>query len=81
VLGNAVAEVVTLQAKYAQWFAALPEPLLNSATGEALQAIVDLNLDESSPSNRRADTLPFRPVIPPPSAGRSCLRENPLEAG
>jgi hypothetical protein len=43
---DAVAELVTLQAEYAQWFEALPEPLHNSATGEALQAIVDLDLDD-----------------------------------
>ena len=45
---DAVAELVTVQAEYAQWFEALPEPLHNSATGEALQAIVDLDLDDSA---------------------------------
>jgi hypothetical protein len=43
---DAVAELVTLQAEYTQWFEALPEPLHSSATGEALQAIVDLDLDD-----------------------------------
>jgi hypothetical protein len=35
-----------LQAEYAAWLDALPEPLRDSATGDALQAIVDLDLDE-----------------------------------
>jgi hypothetical protein len=43
---DAVAELVILQSEYAQWFEAPPENLQNGATGEALQAIVDLDLDE-----------------------------------
>ena len=43
---DAVAELVTLQTEYAQWFEALPEPLRDTATGEALQAILDLDLDD-----------------------------------
>ncbi|MBV8288165.1 MAG: hypothetical protein JOZ35_14715 [Hyphomicrobiales bacterium] len=43
---TAVAELLALQAEYIAWLEALPEPLRESATGEALQAIVDLNLDE-----------------------------------
>ena len=43
---DAIAELVTLQSEYAQWFEALPENLQENATGEALQAIVDLDLDE-----------------------------------
>jgi hypothetical protein len=42
----AVAELVALQAEYADWLDALPEALRDGATGEALQAIVDLDLDE-----------------------------------
>lgn len=42
----AVAELIALQAEYAGWFDALPQPLRDGATGEALQAIVDLDLDE-----------------------------------
>ena len=42
----AVAELIALQAEYAAWLDALPEPLRESATGDALQAIVDLDLDE-----------------------------------
>ncbi len=43
---DAVAELVALQNEYTQWFEALPEPLRDTATGEALQAVVDLDLDE-----------------------------------
>ena len=43
---DAVATLVALQAEYATWLDALPEALRDGATGEALQAIVDLDLDE-----------------------------------
>ena len=43
---GAVATLLRLQAKYAAWLDALPEALRDSSTGEALQAIVDLDLDE-----------------------------------
>ena len=43
---DAVAELVTLQGEYQQWFEALPEALRDTATGEALQAIVDFDLAE-----------------------------------
>jgi hypothetical protein len=43
---DAVAELVALQAEYAQWFQTLPDPLHNTATGEALQAIADLDLSD-----------------------------------
>jgi ferric-dicitrate binding protein FerR (iron transport regulator) len=42
----AVATLVALQAQYAAWLDALPEALRDGATAEALQAIVDLDLDE-----------------------------------
>jgi YqaJ-like viral recombinase domain len=42
----AIAELLALQAEYAVWLEALPEPLRDGATGEALQAIVELDLDE-----------------------------------
>ena len=42
----AVATLLRLQAEYAAWFDALPEALCDGATGEALQTIVDLDLDE-----------------------------------
>jgi hypothetical protein len=43
---DAVAELVALQAEYLAWFEALPEATRDSATGEALQAILGLDLDE-----------------------------------
>ena len=43
---DAVAELVALQSDYTQWFEALPERLHDTPTGEALQAIVDFDLDE-----------------------------------
>ena len=42
----AAAELVALQAEYTTWLDALPEALHDSVTGQALQAIVDLDLDE-----------------------------------
>src|SRR6266446_102545 len=42
----AVAELIVLQAEYATWLDAVPEATRDSATGAALQAIVDLDLDE-----------------------------------
>jgi len=42
----AVAALVTLQAEYAAWLEALPEATRDGATGEALQAIADLDLGE-----------------------------------
>ena len=42
---NAVAELLVLQASYAIWLEALPDTLQGTATADALQAIVDLDLD------------------------------------
>ena len=42
---DAVAELVELQVTYAAWLEALPDTLQGTATAEALQAIVDLDLD------------------------------------
>jgi hypothetical protein len=42
----AVNQLLTLQAEYAAWRDALPEATRDSATGEALRAIVELDLDE-----------------------------------
>jgi hypothetical protein len=42
----AVAELVALQADYAQWLDALPEATSDGVTAQALQAIVDLDLDD-----------------------------------
>jgi hypothetical protein len=43
---TAVAALVALHARYVDWHQALPEALLETATGEALQAIIELDLDE-----------------------------------
>jgi hypothetical protein len=43
---DAVAELVALQVEYAAWFDALPDSLRGSATAEALQEIVDFDLDD-----------------------------------
>ena len=43
---DAVAELVALQDEYRDWFEALPEATRDGATGDALQAILDLDLDE-----------------------------------
>jgi hypothetical protein len=42
---DAVAELLALQAEYAAWADALPDGLRDTPTAEALQAIVDLDLD------------------------------------
>jgi hypothetical protein len=42
---DAVAELLALQADYAAWLAAIPASLQDTATAEALQDIVDLDLD------------------------------------
>lgn len=42
---DAVSELLTLQGVYAAWLEALPETLQGTATADALQAIVDLDLD------------------------------------
>jgi hypothetical protein len=55
---TAAAELVALQAEYAVWLDALPGALHDSATGQALQAIVDLDVDE------------IRTIQPPRGFGR-----------
>jgi hypothetical protein len=42
---DAVAELLELQSAYAAWLEALPDTLKGTATADALQAIVDLDLD------------------------------------
>jgi|ERR1700710_3214001 hypothetical protein len=42
---DAVSELVTLQPEYVAWLDALPDSLCATPTGEALQAIADLDLD------------------------------------
>jgi hypothetical protein len=41
---DAVDELTALQAEYADWLATLPDSLRDSATSDALEAIVDLDL-------------------------------------
>jgi len=43
---DAVAELLALQTDYTAWADALPEALRDTATAEALQAIVDLDLSD-----------------------------------
>jgi hypothetical protein len=43
---DTVAGLITLQAEYAAWYDVLPDNLRDTATGNALQAIVDLDLDD-----------------------------------
>jgi hypothetical protein len=42
---DAIAELLGLQGEYAAWLASLPDSLRDTAMAEALQAIVDLDLD------------------------------------
>jgi len=43
---DTVAGLVALRDEYARWLEALPEATRDTATGEALQAMVDLDLEE-----------------------------------
>jgi len=43
---TALGTLVRLQAEYASWLDAMPEATRDSPTGQALQAIVELDLDE-----------------------------------
>ena len=43
---DTVAGLVALQAEYARWLDALPEATRDAATGEARQAMIDLDLEE-----------------------------------
>lgn len=43
---DAVAELVALKADYARWLDAVPDATRDGATAEALQTIVDLDLDD-----------------------------------
>jgi hypothetical protein len=42
---DAVAELLALQGEYAAWYEALPDSLHDTATAEALQAIVERDLE------------------------------------
>jgi len=43
---DTVAGLLALRDEYARWLEALPEATRDTATGEALQAMVDLDLEE-----------------------------------
>jgi hypothetical protein len=43
---DAVGQLLSLQAAYADWLAALPDSLQSSSTAEALEAIVELDLTD-----------------------------------
>jgi hypothetical protein len=43
---DTIAGLLTLRAEYAAWYDALPDSLRDTPTAAALQAIVDLDLDE-----------------------------------
>jgi hypothetical protein len=55
---DTVAELLALQAEYAAWSDSLPDSLRDSATAEALQAIVDFDLDD------------LAAIVPPRGYGR-----------
>ena len=55
---DAVGTLLTLQAEYADWLAALPDSLRDSATADALEAIIDLDL------------MPLADIEPPSGYGR-----------
>ena len=55
---DAVTELIGLQAEYTAWFETLPDSLRDTATAEALQAMVDLDLE------------PLIATVPPRGYGR-----------
>jgi hypothetical protein len=55
---DAVAELTRLQAEYDAWLQNLPENLQDTATGEALRAISELDLSE------------LKAIVPPRGFGR-----------
>ncbi len=55
---DAVAILLALQAEYADWLAALPDSLQHSATADALEAIIDIDL------------TPLADIEPPRGYGR-----------
>ena len=55
---DTVAELLALQTEYVAWSDTLPDSLRDSATAEALQAIVDLDLDD------------LAAIVPPRGYGR-----------
>ena len=83
---DAVGELVTLQAEYAAWLNALPQTLRDGSTGEVLQTIVELDLDElmaidpprgygTQPKARLTGSQP-PPKIPMPARPRTRARSS-----
>jgi hypothetical protein len=66
---DAVAGLLALQAEYAAWCDALPDSLRDSATAAALQAIVDLDLDELATIDAHSAGAPH-PGLPKNSMSR-----------
>lgn len=54
----AVGAVLALRAEYAAWYDAMPDATREGPTGEALQAVIDLDLDE------------LAAIVPPRGFGR-----------
>jgi hypothetical protein len=78
---DAVAELLALQAEYAAWLDALSETLRDGgATGQALQAIVDLDLDDiltiGRPSSPATALLDQHPAI-----DKKCSYQRGAESG
>lgn len=57
---DAVADLLALQAEYAAWYEGLPDNLRDNPTGEALEIIVDLDLDA------------LAAIVPPRGYGYRC---------
>ena len=63
---DAIGTLLTLQAGYADWLAALPDSLQGSATADALEAIVDLDLTLLADVHLHAVTGVIKPTIDRP---------------
>ena len=70
----AVQTLLSLRAEYAAWYEAIPDATREGATGEALLALIDLDLDELAaiqpPRGFGRDEAGPREPIPPPTAAR-----------
>lgn len=71
----AVQALLSLRAEYAAWYDAIPEATREGATGEALLAIIDLDLDELAviqpPRGFGRDVAGPRGPRPPPTPARA----------
>ena len=64
---DAVGTLLTLQAQYTEWLTALPDSLQGSATADALEAIVDLDLTPLLTLSHHAVTGVIKPTIDRPN--------------